>query len=170
MGKRLSIVEHLSVEEIEQHYRCSTDGVERSQWQFIWLLASGKKTEEVGEVTGYSVAWVREIARRFNARGVEGIGDGRHQNPGAQPLLNDWQQAQLMQALEGEAPGGGKWSGPKVALWMSELLGRRVRPQRGWEYLRGLEYRIKVPRPAHIKGDEAEQEQWKKKLFSAKKS
>jgi len=30
MGKRLSIAEHLSVEEIEQHYRSSTDGVERS--------------------------------------------------------------------------------------------------------------------------------------------
>jgi len=77
---------------------------------------------------------------------------------------------EVMQALEGEAPGGGKWNGPKVALWMSELLGRHVRPQRGWEYLTGLEYRLKVPRPAHIKGDEVEQQRWKKKLSNAESS
>lgn len=170
MGKRLSIAEHLTAEEIEQHYRSSTDGVERSQWQMLWLLARGKKSEDVAEVTGYTVPWVREIAKRFNKGGAEAIGDGRHQNRGAQPLLNDWQQAQLMQALEGEAPGGGKWSGPKVAVWMSELLDRRVRPQRGWEYLKGLEYGLKVPRPAHIKGDEVEQQKWKKKWFNAESS
>ncbi|MCL2933711.1 MAG: hypothetical protein MGG11_16120 [Trichodesmium sp. MAG_R03] len=33
------------------------------------------------------------------------------------------QQALLVQVLEGEPPGGGRWSGPKVGLWMSELLG-----------------------------------------------
>jgi len=55
MGRRLSIAEHLSVEEIEQHYRSSTDEVERSQWQIIGLLARGKKSEQVAEVTGYSV-------------------------------------------------------------------------------------------------------------------
>jgi len=99
MGRRLSIAEHLSVEEIEQHYRSSTDGVERSQGQIIGLLARGKKSEQVAEVTGYSVPWIREIAKRFNTGGAEALGDGRHQNPGAKPLLNDWQQAQLMQAL-----------------------------------------------------------------------
>ncbi|WP_424103379.1 winged helix-turn-helix domain-containing protein [Moorena producens] len=164
MGKRLTIADHLTEEEIEQYYRISTDGIERSQWQIIWLLKKGKKREEVALVTGYSVPWIRVIARRFNFGGVEAIGDGRHQNPGAKPLLNDIQQAQLMQALEGEAPGGGKWNGPKVALWMSQLLGRRIRPQRGWEYLKGLEYGIKVPRPAHTQADQREQQKWKKKL------
>ena len=52
-----------------------------------------------------------------------------------------------MQALEGDPPEGGKWSGPKVAVWISKVLGRTVAPQRGWEYLRELEYKIKVPHP-----------------------
>ncbi|NES85965.1 MAG: hypothetical protein F6K10_33835 [Moorea sp. SIO2B7] len=52
MGKRLTIAEHLREEEIEQHYRGSTLEVERSQWQIIWLLKKGKKSEEVAEVTG----------------------------------------------------------------------------------------------------------------------
>ncbi|NEP87738.1 MAG: hypothetical protein F6K18_13440 [Okeania sp. SIO2C2] len=68
------------------------------------------------------------------------MGDGRHQNPGAKPLLDEQQQALLVQALEGEPPGGGRWSGPKVGVWMSELLGGPVSSQGGWEDLRGLEY------------------------------
>ncbi|NEO43084.1 MAG: hypothetical protein F6K55_02705 [Moorea sp. SIO4A3] len=55
MGKRLTIADHLTEEEIEQYYRISTDGIERSQWQIIWLLKFGKKSEEVALVTGYSV-------------------------------------------------------------------------------------------------------------------
>ena len=63
------------------------------------------------------------IAQRFNKGGPAAIRDGRHQNQGAKPLLDYQQQALLLQVLEGEPVGGGRWSGPKVALWMSELLG-----------------------------------------------
>jgi hypothetical protein len=47
---------------------------------------------------------------------------------------------------------------------MSELLGRKVSPQRGWEYLRGLKMRLRVPRPHHEETNWEEQEAWKKKL------
>jgi hypothetical protein len=47
---------------------------------------------------------------------------------------------------------------------MSELLARRVSPQRGWEYLPGMRYKLRSPRPEHDKADPIEQEQWKKKL------
>jgi transposase len=110
----------------------------------IWLLACGTVTEQVAEVVGYSIGWIRTIARRYNAGGPEAIGDGRHQNPGGKPLLGDQEQAYLLQALSGSAPGGGKWNGPKVAQWMSEYLGRFISPQRGWNYLRAMEYRLKV--------------------------
>ena len=56
--------------------------------------------------------------------------------------------------------------GAFVADWMSELLGRRVSPQRGWDYLRGMRYRLRVPRPEHEKADLIEQQEWKKKLAS----
>jgi len=45
---------------------------------------------------------------------------------------------------------------------MSELLGRSIHPQRGWEYLKALEHRLRVPRPAHVNGDIEQQQQWKK--------
>ncbi|NEO76788.1 hypothetical protein [Moorena sp. SIO4G3] len=57
MGKRLTIADHLTEEEIEQYYRISTDGIERSQWQIIWLLKKGKKSEEVAQVHVINVGW-----------------------------------------------------------------------------------------------------------------
>ena len=52
MGKGLSIKEHISVPEIEKLYRGARDVVEWSQWQIIWLLAKGSKSEEVATVNG----------------------------------------------------------------------------------------------------------------------
>lgn len=162
MGKRLIIATHLPVELLEQYYRQANDPVARSQWQILWLLASGKVSGEVSEVTSYSLDWIRKLARRYNSSGPLAVGDSRRQNPGQAPLLNDEHQAHLLQALQGIAPGGGKWNGPKVAYRMSQLLGRAVAPQRGWEYLRAMEYRLKVPRPAHVEAEEVAQELWKK--------
>lgn len=164
MPKRISIEPHLSLSELEQRYRQAKDPVARSHYQIIWLLASGRQTEEVAQITGYSRSWIYELVWGYNRIGPESLGDKRHEHPGAQPLLNDFQQAQLWQALQSPAVEGGVWNGQKVANWMSELLGRRVSRQRGWEYLKGLKLRLRVPRPAHEAADWKEQEQWKKKL------
>lgn len=126
MGKRLSITEHLSVQQLETRYRQCPHAGERSRWQILWLLSSGYSSHDVSEVTGYSLHWIRSLARRYNQFGPEAMEDGRRHNRGKQPLLNDEQQAYLVQALEGPAPGGGRWSGPKVAQWMSQLLGRPI--------------------------------------------
>jgi hypothetical protein len=92
------------------------------------------------------------------------LGDRRQNNTGAEPLLDDVQLAQLWQALQSKPGDGGLWNGPKVAAWMSDLLGRKVSPQRGSEYLRGLKMRPLVPRPHHEETSWEEQESWKKKL------
>ena len=96
----------------------------------------------MAEVTGYSRDWVYKLVRQYNEAGPSALGDKRHDNPGAPPLLNDVQQAQLLQALEEEPFDGDLGDGPKVAQWMSELLGHRVHPQRGWDYLKALEMRL----------------------------
>lgn len=162
MPRRLSLVSHLSCDTLEQRYRDATDVVARTHYQILWLLASGKTTAQVGEVTGYSLRWIRVIANRYNQHGEMGVGDGRHRNPGAEPLLNEVQQAQLLQALVAPVNESGLWNGRKVADWMSRVLERQVAPQRGWEYLKHMEYRLRVPRPEHQQQDLVEQEAWKK--------
>ena len=97
MPKRLELSPHASTEELEHRYRKARDPVERSHLQIVWLLSEGRTTEEVRRVTGYSPGWVRTIARRYNERGVEGLGDRRHRNPGAKgrALLDEAGEAEL---------------------------------------------------------------------------
>lgn len=162
MPKRLTLACHLSHEKLHQCYRQATDSVERTHYQILWLLACGKTTQQVAEVTGYSLRWIRVIANRYNQHREAGVGDGRHHNPGAVGLLDEVQQAQLLQAIAAPVTESGLYNGRKVADWMSRVLGRRVAPQRGWEYLKAMEYRLRVPRPAHMQSDPQEQAEWKK--------
>src|SRR5215831_9264889 len=153
MQKRISIRADVGVEELERRYRQAQDPVERSQWQIVWLLARGQPSEQVGETTGYSLTWVYTVARRYNADGEQGIGDGRHGNAGGPRLLSEEQQAELNRALGGAAPDGGRWTAAKVAAWIGERTGRRVGVQTGWRYLRRRDWRRYRPRPRHVKAD-----------------
>ena len=78
---------------------------------------------------GYSRSWIYELQRGYNRIGPETLGDGRHDNPGAAPLLDDVQQANLLQALRGVAPDSGLWNGRKVADYLSELTGQPISRQ-----------------------------------------
>ena len=89
MGKtRFGVADHLGAEEVTVRYRAARDPVERGRWPMIRLLVAGRSLAEVAEVTGYSTRWVREVVRRYNETGPEGLADGRHANPGAAPLLD----------------------------------------------------------------------------------
>jgi transposase len=163
MNKRITVKAHLSVEQVEARYRKAQDPVERSHWQIIWLVAQGKTTGEISEVTGYSVGWIYTIVHRYNQQGPAVIGDHRHGNPGGTFILSAEQQQHLEHDLDAGAPDGGLWTGPKVARWILVYTGRQVHPQRGWEYLKRLGYSKRVLRPRHAKADPAAQQAFKKK-------
>jgi transposase len=158
----MHIPPHLAADELEQRYRRADDPVARSQWQMLWLLAGGMATAEVARVTGYSVNWVREVAKRYREDGPAGVGDRRRGNPGAAPLLDADQQERLRAALAGPAPGGGLWTCRSVAAWMSQTLGRPVGEQRGWEWMRRLGFTPQRPRPRETRADPAAQDAFKK--------
>jgi transposase len=155
------IAPHLPIEELQQRYRAAEDPVARSQWHILWLLAQGMPTAQVAQVSGYGVRWIQEIARRYRA-GPEAIGDRRHANPGAPPLLDGEQQGQLRAALAGPAPDGGIWTGRWVAVWMSAALGRPISVQRGWEWMRRLGFTPQRPRPRETRADAQAQDAFKK--------
>src|SRR5919107_1832054 len=113
---------------LEALYRKATDPVLRTHLQMLWRISLGDSVGEVAWKVGYSEKWVREIARRYDSEGVEGLGDRRHGNPGAKEraLLDEEERARLREALLKEAPpGGGMWSGPP--RWR---VGSRRKP--GW--------------------------------------
>ncbi|GET43041.1 hypothetical protein MiSe_78610 [Microseira wollei NIES-4236] len=162
MGKRLVIEPHLSVEELEMRYLKASNPIERTRYQIIWLKALGFGSEEVASVTGYYRDRIRRIARRYNTEGAQGLIDRRRVHSGREPILSDIEQAHLGQALLELAPDGGLWNGRKVANWMEQLIGQPVHRQRGWEYLRQMNFRQRIPRPQHDGADLDQQQAWKK--------
>lgn len=48
--------------------------------------------------------------------------------------------------------------------WIAELIGRPVSRQSGWEYLKQMRFRLRVPRPEHTESSPEEQTSWKKKF------
>jgi transposase len=162
MPKPLSIRAHLTLQELETGYRRAKDPVARCHWQMVWLLAQGLPSAPVAAVTGYTVNWIRLVARRYNQQGPAGLDDRRHRNPGAGGLLFAAQRTALAAALTQPPSNGGVWTGPKAAAWMAATLGRRVHAQRGWEALRRLGWTAKVPRPHHARADPTAQVAFKK--------
>ena len=164
MAHHLTLAEHLTTDELYQHYRAATDAVERDHWQIIWLKSQGKTTPEIQQATGYSAPWIRELIHRYNDQGTEALRDHRHDHTGPPPMLNQVQQAQLEDLLDaGKAPDGGPWNGPKVARWIEQQTGReKVHDQRGWDYLMRLGFSAQTPRRRHEEADEAAQAAFKK--------
>ena len=166
MPKTIKLEAHLSSKELQDRYRKAHDRVLRSHYQILWLIALGKSTTEVMEVTGYSRGWIQQLARRYNALGEEALGDGRHRNPGARDraLLSVEQREELREALRQPPPDGGMWNSRKVGEWIERRTGKVLsqKKQRGWEYMRKLGQSPKVPRPHHASADEREREAFKK--------
>ena len=115
MPKTIKLAPHLSMEELENHYRKAHDPVLRSHYQILWLISEGKTTSQLMEATGYSRGWIQQIARRYNASGPEALGDRRHQNPGAREraLLTQEQQEELREALKKPRPMEGCGTPPR---------------------------------------------------------
>lgn len=157
MPRLIKLVRHLSLAEMAARHASAPDPVTREHWRILYWVASGTRAARVARLTGYSAKWVGLLASRYNRAGPAAVEDQRHHNRGATPLLTAEQETALATALEGPAPDGGLWSGPKVAAWMSTQLGRAVRPQRGWDYLRRCGYTPHRPRPHHAQADAAAQ-------------
>lgn len=121
--------------------------MDRSHWQVLWMVARGFRTDDIADAVGYSPTWMRKLVGRYNDGGADAMGDGRRHDPGAEPLLSPEDEAALRAELERDAPEGDLWTGPRVATWMSERLGRPVSRFRGAEALRRLGYSPQKPRP-----------------------
>jgi transposase len=162
MPRSLTVAPHLTVRKLRERFRKCDDVVEKIHWQAIVLHHEGRSTAEVAEICGYKPDWVRRLVHRYNKKGPAGLRDGRLTN-GKKRLMSEAQLEELGAAvLKGTPPGGGLWTGPKVALWMAEKLNRPVSPQLAWAYLQHLRMSKQTPRPRHARASTEAQENFKK--------
>jgi len=163
MARHIHLRPDLSVDELERRYRVAKEPHERTWWQILWLLARGQLAKDIAESTGYSRYWIGQIAKRYNAEGVEGMRNRQYTHSHrAAPLLSPEQLAELAEAVRGPAPEGDDWLGRTVADWMSRKLGRPISVQVGWVYLVRLDGKRRKPRPRHVLADAAQQAAFKK--------
>jgi transposase len=167
MTGKIFLAPHHSTEELERRYKAADGGIERSHLQIIWLLSQGHAAKFVAEVTGYSSTWISKVLWRYNDHGLAGLGDGRLDNPGAAPLLDQGQLEELRAVVSEPPPDGGLWTGRKVARWITGRIGRPVSPQRGVEYLRRLDLTPQMPRPVNPEQSLYEQVRFKKSFRPA---
>jgi len=147
---RVKLEDYLSGEELRARYRSCKDPKEARRWHALWLISQGYSAQQAGEVLGLQSSWVRRIVNRYNKDGPQGLVDGHRRNPGgAKPRLDATQQEQLCEALKSPPPGGGLWTGPKVATWIEELTGKKTHPQLGWVYLKNVSSEMYVERRRH---------------------
>ena len=163
--KQKGVSPHFTAEELKERYLGCKDPIERTHWQIIWLLVqtdAPKTPQQVAEVVGYSVNWVRTLRRRYNAEGAAGLENKRKHN-GRRALISDAQQKALQAALSAPPTEGGLWTGPKVAAWLQQLVEKPVSVVTGWRYLRKLGFTLQMPLPQHEATATAETQQAFKK-------
>ena len=152
------VVDHLSIEELEERYRGCADACAARHYQSIWLLAQGHTIAEVAELTCFVPRWIEELVARYNALGPPALGDLRRHNGRAPSVLKPGLLEKLKVRLRAPPPDGGVWNSRKVANYMADQLGlARLAPQRGWEALQAIGWSIQSPRPRNPNSATAEE-------------
>lgn len=165
MPKKAHLESHLSREELKRRYLHSCEAVESRRWHLLWMIASKWTIKKAAEAIAINYDYAKEILYNYNRQGVVAISNRRKMvcRNRKNALLNAQGLSKLGQALKNRPADGGIWTGPKVADWIAEETGReKVWKQRGWDYLKRLNYSPQKPRPKHYKGDKNEQEAFKK--------
>jgi transposase len=141
MPPRPKLESYLTVEELKNRYRQARDTAEARRWHLLYLVAQQWTIKQAAQIVDLNYDYAKEIVQRYNREGPLSLNNRARsrQHSTSRALLTAEQQQELRKLLQGPAPDGGPWSGPKVACWIAKKTGRkRVWPQRGWEYLKRL--------------------------------
>ncbi len=169
MPRKTQLASHYSSDELKQKYLQSKDPIESRRWHVIWKVSQGWTLKNSVIAVGISYNYGIKVVKKYNELGEEGI---KNQKKGSQKsgrkkqgLLKDEHLKKLAIALESKPSDGGIWTGLKVARWIEKETGvEKVWNQRGWDYLKKLEYSWQNPRPKHRKGNKDEQEEFQQNL------
>lgn len=165
MGRKASLKPHLTVTELKAGYLDCHKAADARRWQLVWLVARGQPISKSARLVGYSLNHAHRVIQNYNRRGADAIKDGRTQNQICRrSLLSPSEVNELRDVLHHPPADGGLWTGPKVALWIAQKIGRdKVHPQRGWDYLKKIGLTLRIPRRRHAKANKAAQEEFKKR-------
>ena len=127
-------------------------------------IYDGGTRSDAARIGGVGLQTVRDWVLRFNARGPEGLIDGKA--PGAAPRLADAHRRALAALVEsGPIPaihGVVRWRRKDLAQWLWEEFGLSVSENTVGRELRALGFRRLTARPRHHAQNEYALEAYKK--------
>lgn len=127
-------------------------------------IYDGGSRSDAARIGGVGLQIVRDWVVRFNARGADGLLDGKA--PGKRPLLNEAQRRALVDIVEsGPIPaihGVVRWRLIDLARWLHDEFGVSVTETTVGRELRRLGYVKLTARPRHHTQNELAMEAFKK--------
>jgi transposase len=131
--------------------RKSKDGAQARRLLALAAIYDGATRTEAAKIGGVGLQIVRDWVLRFNARGPDGLVDGK--SPGHPPKLNDAQRQVVARMIEsGPIPavhGVVRWRLIDLAQWIFEEFRITIAKQTLSRELRSMGYRKLSARPRH---------------------
>jgi len=144
--------------------RKTKDGPQARRLLALAAIYDGATRTEAAKIGGVGLQIIRDWVLRFNARGPDGLRDGK--SPGQPSKLNDLQRQAIARMIEsGPIPavhGVVRWRLIDLAQWIFEEFRITVAKQTLSRELRAMGYRKLSARPRHHAQAEGAIENFKK--------
>src|SRR3979411_2515866 len=144
--------------------RKTKDGPQARRLLALAAIYDGAKRTAAAKIGGVGLQIIRDWVLRFNARGPDGLRDGK--SPGQPSRLNDAQRQAIVLMIENgprrAGPGGARWRLVDLAQWIFEEFRITIAKQTLSRELRAMGYRRLSARPRHHAQAEGAIENFKK--------
>ncbi|ACP22454.1 hypothetical protein NGR_b10010 (plasmid) [Sinorhizobium fredii NGR234] len=164
MGSAISLRSDFDGNRLRLLARQTKDASQARRFLALASIYDGGSRADAARLGSVTVQIVRDWVVRFNARGPDGLINGKA--PGKPSLLNDDQRAALAQAIErGPTPyldGVVRWRLCDLARWLWAEFGVSVSEQTLGREVRSMGYRKLSARPRHHAQDADAAEAFKK--------
>lgn len=121
----------------------------------LLLVANGQSCRGVAELFGEDATTVQRWVRRFEERGLEGLGDGEH--PGRPRSLDERQWRQLQRDLRRDPEQFGHpqrlWDGRLLSAHLKKHYGIELRVRQCQRLFHQMGFRLRKPRPQVAQAD-----------------
>jgi len=150
--RKLTLVKHLTREELEERYRKEEDARLKERLQAILLLYDGRKTEDVARIVRRARSTIENWIGAWNERGFNGL--VLNFTGGPKPKIDDSEWDKIVKEIENKG-----MTIRDVAVYVKDTRGVHYAYKTVWKILRkerkvryGKAYKMNAKRPPDAEG------------------
>lgn len=129
---------------LEARYHQTHDADERTRCQIVLLSHQGLTPPAIAEIVRWKARSVKRVIRRYQAKGLAALRDGRHRNSGQDPTVTPEWEAKLLEVVEEDPRKLGvnraTWTAQLLADYLTQETGIQVGEERVRHYLHRHDY------------------------------